>query len=62
MCLLKLSKAIYALAVVGNPELQIESSDPLQRDEIIGNLGVINYKLFNNTCLGYKRCEVLNSK
>ncbi|XP_012553314.1 circadian clock-controlled protein daywake [Bombyx mori] len=62
VCLLKLSKAIYALAVVGNPELQIESSDPLQRDEIIGNLGVINYKLFNNTCLGYKRCEVLNSK
>ncbi|CAG4930516.1 unnamed protein product [Colias eurytheme] len=61
-CIENSINAAFPTLVSANPELGIESSDPLHVEFIEGDLSIIKYKFMNAVLEGYKQCVVSNVK
>ncbi|CAH1636395.1 unnamed protein product [Spodoptera littoralis] len=61
-CLNKNIDTIFKYSIKGDPDLGIKPLDPMHHDKVVGELGVIEYQLYNSTVDGFSNCDVVNTK
>ncbi|CAH2087559.1 unnamed protein product [Euphydryas editha] len=59
-CLDNLINILRPLIIGGIPEMEVESSDPMSVEEIVGDVSGFKYKLSNSTWIGYSNCVQTN--
>ncbi|CAB3226650.1 unnamed protein product [Arctia plantaginis] len=61
-CVTKTSKNIFKKAVDGDPSANFKSLEPLKVKHIEGKFGIINYDLYNNSLVGLKKCDIVDTQ
>ncbi|CAB3254895.1 unnamed protein product [Arctia plantaginis] len=61
-CVTKTSNNIFKKAVDGDPSANFKSLEPLKVKHIEGKFGIINYDLYNNSLVGLKKCDIVDTQ